>query len=572
MSNTRHVASRRKGRHRPATPAITQRLAAPGRAGAVLLTVGAFGVAGTAGLVLSAGSASAGTRPPVVNGGSLTIGQQNGQTTAGVRLNTPFGTTPLLSLPSAAAPPAPQPSFPVTVDPAAIANDPAYQGLIRALTPAASTPAITVPQLPDVTFNPPPPAFVPAQPVPFVNLPDGIPGLLPAAAAASAPATAPAPAVDTSAPTVPELPPPTGSVTGSVSGALGPIGGTAGLTVDNQGNAALTLGYLVGMGGSARFFASPNPAPTTLGVDAGAQASGSLFGLGLTGGVSGSLTNFNGLQVFGRATSPAGNQFTATGTVPPSVLQNIGQADSDAAAAEAGLLAAPPPPAPTPNQQVAQGFADLAGSGGDGGGGFTIAPGGRLLSFGAQTTAGVTVTIPITRDYLNQVGQALGNADMMAPEPAAASLTPAERIDQGFSAVNSTDPASIVQQDFQALGAPATTTPATTAPATSAPAATTPDTTAPASQAPDPATVIQQDFQDLGTPAITTPATATPDSIAPTTGGTADASPPVVSVPDPTTVSDPAPVTSTPPPVSAGPSDIGPVASTGGGFSGGGSG
>lgn len=89
---------------------------------------------------------------------------------------------------------------------------------------------------------------------------------------------------------------------------------------------------------------------------------------------------------------------------------------------------------PTSDLQVTQAFADLAAIGGPGSG-ITIAPGGSVASFGAQTTAGLTVTIPITRDYLNQVGQALGNADMMAPAPAKPSLTPAQRIDQGFSAV-----------------------------------------------------------------------------------------------------------------------------------------
>ena len=208
---------------------------------------------------------------------------------------------------------------------------------------------------------------------------------------------------------------------------------------------------LGGLGGSARLAISPTPAPTTLNVDASAQASTSAFGYGLTGGVGGSLTNFTGLQAFGRVTTPGASQLTVSGTVPSSTLAGIGLADSNAAAAEAGLPVFDQPIGPPPpNQQVSQAFADLAAIGG--GNGITIAPGGRVVSFGSQTTAGLTVTIPITRDYLNQVGQALGNADMMAPPPAEPSLTPAQRIDQGFSAVGGPDAASVIQQDFAALG------------------------------------------------------------------------------------------------------------------------
>ena len=148
------------------------------------------------------------------------------------------------------------------------------------------------------------------------------------------------------------------------------------------------------------------------------------------------------------------------GTVPgpnlASVLAGIGEADSNAAAAEAGLYAAPPAPL-TPAQQVAQDFAALARDGG--GSGITFAPGGRVLSFGAQTTAGLTVTIPLSWSALAGIGEADSNAAAAeaglyaAPPPAPAQLTPAQRIDQGFSTVSANDPASIVQQDFVALGA-----------------------------------------------------------------------------------------------------------------------
>ena len=364
-------------------------------------------------------------------------------------------------------------------------------------SPPVTSPQLTVPQLPDVTFNPP-------QPVPFLDLPAGTPGLL--STTAPAPAVS-APISDSTAPSPGAQP--GGSVSGSISGALGPVGGTLGLSCGSA-NCALTIGYLAGFGGSARVAVSPSPPPTAFSVDAGAQASANVGGVGLTGGGSVSLTNPNGLQLFGRVSTPVGVQGTVSGTVPPSVLAGIGEADSNAAAAEAGLYAAPPPPPPTPNQQVAQGFADLAnigtGSGpslasvlagigeadsnaaaaeaglyaappapltpaqqvaqdfaalaGDGGGsGITFAPGGRVLSFGAQTTAGLTVTIPLSWSALAGIGEADSNAAAAeaglyaAPPPTPTQLTPAQRIDQGFSPVSANDPASIVQQDFAALTA-----------------------------------------------------------------------------------------------------------------------
>ena len=82
---------------------------------------------------------------------------------------------------------------------------------------------------------------------------------------------------------------------------------------------------------------SLNPAPTAFSVDANAQASGNILGYGVTGGVSGSLTNFTGLQVFGRVTTPDANQVTVSGTIPPSTLASMGKAISDAAAIKAGL-------------------------------------------------------------------------------------------------------------------------------------------------------------------------------------------------------------------------------------------
>ncbi len=613
MSNTRRITPPRRGRHRQPAPAGTERPVAPGRTGAKLLAVGAVGAIGTAALALPAGTASAASRPPAISGGSLTISQQDGQTTAGVRLNTPFGQTPLLTLPTSPPAPAP-PTFPVTTDPSVIMNDPFYQGLANAVTSAQRSPQVTVPPVPEVTFNPP-------QPVPFTGIPAGSPGLVPSTAPPGGQASGPAVPVTSAGAPAPASQP-SARLSGSISGAFG-LGGTAGLACDNGGNCALTLGVLGGLGGSARLAISPTPAPTTLNVDASAQASTSAFGYGLTGGVGGSLTNFTGLQAFGRVTTPGASQLTVSGTVPSSTLAGIGLADSNAAAAEAGLPVFDQPIGPPPpNQQVSQAFADLAAIGG--GNGITIAPGGRVVSFGSQTTAGLTVTIPITRDYLNQVGQALGNADMMAPPPAEPSLTPAQRIDQGFSAVGGPDAASVIQQDFAALGGTGTggfntlpssfptgpvsgqqapvpyinlTTPngvsgtgavGAPAPATSAPAPA--DQTAAPAPAPAPPTPADQTPVPAPAPPVPpapadqtqppapgpqsqldpVPAAPSPDTSTPvTTPDTTASSPPLVAAPDPTSVSA-APAASAPAPAPVIDS-VGPIAS-GGGFSGGGSG
>jgi hypothetical protein len=518
--------------------------------------VGAVGAIGTAALALPAGTASAASRPPAISGGSLTISQQDGQTTAGVRLNTPFGQTPLLTLPTAPSAPAP-PTFPVTTDPSVIMNDPFYQGLANAITSAQSSPQVTVPPVPEVTFNPP-------QPVPFTGISAGTPGLLPSTPPPGGQASGPAAPVTSNVPAPASQP--SATLSGSVSGAFG-LGGTAGLACDNGGNCALTLGVLGGLGGSARLAISPTPAPTTLNVDAGAQASTSAFGYGLTGGVSGSLTNFTGLQAFGRVTTPGASQLTVSGTIPSSTLAGIGLADSNAAAAEAGLpVFDQPVVAPSPNQQVSQAFADLAALGG--GNGITFAPGGRVVSFGSQTTAGLTVTIPITRDYLNQVGQALGNADMMAPAPEEPSLTPAQRIDQGFSAVGGPDAASVIQQDFAALGGTGAgagaggfnTLPSSfpTGPASGqqapVPYLTNPTTpngslvnpfTAPANQAPAPATPAPAPADQTPAPAPATPAPAD-QAPAPATPAPAPADQTPAPAPAPTTPVDQTPA---PPPI-----------------------
>ncbi len=315
-------------------------------------------------------------------------------------------------------------SMPAGMASAASAPGPVAASLTASVRPAPApgvpAPQLTVPQLPDVTFNLP-------QPVPFLDLPAGTPGLL--STTAPAPAVS-APISDNTAPSPGAQP--GGAVSGSISGALGPVGGTLGLSCGSA-NCALTIGYLAGFGGSARVAVSPSPPPTAFSVDAGAQASANVGGVGLTGGGSVSLTNPNGLQLFGRVSTPVGVQGTVSGTVPPSVLAGIGEADSNAAAAEAGLYAAPPPPPPTPNQQVAQGFADLANIG--------------------------TGSGPSLASVLAGIGEADSNAAAAeaglyaAPPPTPTQLTPAQRIDQGFSPVSANDPASIVQQDFAALTA-----------------------------------------------------------------------------------------------------------------------
>ena len=92
-----------------------------------------------------------------------------------------------------------------------------------------------------------------------------------------------------------------------------------------------------------------------------------------------------------------------SGTIPPSTLASMGKAISDAAAIEAGLPVDQQVGPPTPNQQVARDFADLAGGSG---GGISAALGGRLVSFGSQTTAGLTATIPFNLKTLADMGNA----------------------------------------------------------------------------------------------------------------------------------------------------------------------
>ena len=450
-----------RGRHREPMRSPGDLVAVPGQAGLKILAAGALGSAALMSLPGAASAASASGpvaasltasvrpaapaagAPAPISGGTATIGVTNGQPSLGFTLKTPFGTTPQLTLPTVTPFQPVQLQFDKNAAIAAVANDPAYQNLAQSVLYQSVNQQVnnSLAQLNTISSylsgssqapSSQAPSFGPGTPVDLYGLPVNGSGLLPSSLSGIPAGTSSSgqslqpfgvnaqpvlytnglgpsatPAVSATGTTSadsapPAAPTPPLSLSGSISGAAG-LGGTLGLACDNGGNCALTVGPLVGVGGSARLAVSPNPAPTGFSVDANAQASGNILGYGVTGGVSGSLTNFTGLQVFGRVTTPDANQVTVSGTIPPSTLANMGKAISDAAAIKAGLPVDQQAGPPTPNQQVAQDFADLAGGSG---GGISAALGGRLVSFGSQTTAGLTATIPFNLKTLADMGNA----------------------------------------------------------------------------------------------------------------------------------------------------------------------